>query len=496
MAEQSGVKAPEQIASEMFLSPRVIDQRSFEELSTLLRGLVKDAASQGRTLISTTGEVKSISQQLREATKELQTRVETALRVVPTLDQRATKAEQLLERATGELTAREQSIRELVSREASLDKSALQKLVQEHLGSVVREKLSGFADDLSKTALATHESQRKEIEGTLARLEAARRLLDADAGAIETRLGASVSRAAETSDRVRTEIDAKLAELERAADQAAATHADAMAAKIENAVRERIALSREQFEDVLRQTEARLAEREARTQQRLEEATRGAQERLGDALRAMAQGVGALEERAANVGTQLDARLSRFKDEAQGVVRALAEHANEQAEQAIASGRTGKVIEEANDLAARLTQASAEARATQRDAGALLRELAAMRERADESHARLAKTLAGGGGNLDALEQKIDQVRAGHDLIRNALSEVMVKAQQVDIDLERHADTQREAMERVAKPILEGVAEQVRQMGQWLSQLLQEASVAGKALELAARERPADRSAR
>lgn len=489
MPEQSGVKAPEQVASEIFLSPRVIDQRSFEELSTLLRGLVKDAASQGRTLINTTGEVKSISQQLREATKELQTRVETAVRVVPTLDQRVAKAEQVLEKATGELAAREQSIRELVSKEASLDRAALQKLVQEHLGSVVREKLAGFADELAKTAIESHEAQKKEIEATLARLEAAKRLLANDAGAIEAKLSAAVSRAEEASERVCARIEAALAEVSTSAEATAAKHAEAIASRIEGAVRERVAGSREQLEEALREAEARLGEREAQTRERLDSATREAQERLGETLRAMATDVNTLEERAASVGTQLDSRLARFKEEAQLLVRELAEQANEQAEQAIAQGRTREVLDDARDLAARLAQASVEARTTQQQAGTLVRELAAMRERADESHARLARALASNDASLGGLEEKIEQVRRGHELIRNALSEVMVKAQQVDLDLERHADKQREAMERVAKPILDGVAEQVRQMGQWLSQLLQEASVAGKALEIAARER-------
>ena len=91
---------------QVFLSPRVVDERAFEELSGSLKGLIKDAAGQSRALIATTGEVKLLGDQLREATKELQARVETAVRVIPTLDQRMNRAEQLLDAAVGLLVPR------------------------------------------------------------------------------------------------------------------------------------------------------------------------------------------------------------------------------------------------------------------------------------------------------------------------------------------------------------------------------------------------------
>src|SRR5262245_44862 len=89
MAEQATLKADEQVggpASErwleetldkVFITPRIVDERAFEELAGSLRNMVKDAGAQSQALLASTTEVKVVGEQLREATRELQAKVET-----------------------------------------------------------------------------------------------------------------------------------------------------------------------------------------------------------------------------------------------------------------------------------------------------------------------------------------------------------------------------------------------------------------------------------
>src|SRR5262245_56871729 len=102
----AALPAVETMLEKVFLTPRVVDQRAFDELASSLRALVHDAAAQGQGLLATTSEVKLLSDQLREATRELQQRVESAARVVPSLDERVGRAEVLLDRTGKELAAR------------------------------------------------------------------------------------------------------------------------------------------------------------------------------------------------------------------------------------------------------------------------------------------------------------------------------------------------------------------------------------------------------
>lgn len=490
MPERHSSSTIDHAASEIFLSPRVVDQRSFEEFSTLLKALVKDAANQSRTLATTTGEVRSLSQQLREATKELQARVETAVRVVPTLDQRVARAEQVLDRATTELTTREQSIRDLVSKEASLDRAALQRLVQDHLGSIVKDRLASFADDLAAAARSSHASLKGEIEQSLSRLDASKRALGADAAALEARLAAALQHAQEHAERLRADLDAKASALAALADDAAKTHVDALASRIDAAIHDRLDASKQSLDAWMASVEARLADHEQRGAERLAKAADQARERVAEVLHDLVAGVHALEQRAADASASLDARLAAFKNEARETLQALAEDANQQLEQSLNTSPAASLRDEVRALVATLTQSTAESRATVARAEEVACAIDQASERAAAAHADLTGLLQRSAANIADLEQRLDQARRGQDLLRNALSEAMVKAQEIDLSLDAHTTQQRESLERLAKPVLDDAAAQVRQMGQWLSQLLQEAAVAAKALEAAAK-RPA-----
>lgn len=73
--DEPGVEAT---LEKVFLTPRVVDQRAVDELSGSLRTLVREAAVQNKALAMTTTEVKVLSEQLRGASRELQTHLQAA----------------------------------------------------------------------------------------------------------------------------------------------------------------------------------------------------------------------------------------------------------------------------------------------------------------------------------------------------------------------------------------------------------------------------------
>ena len=63
---------------EVFLTPRVLDGRAFEDYSASLTRLIKDASAEGQTLSRTAADVRVLKEQLGEAAGEAQRRLDTA----------------------------------------------------------------------------------------------------------------------------------------------------------------------------------------------------------------------------------------------------------------------------------------------------------------------------------------------------------------------------------------------------------------------------------
>ncbi|MCA9287221.1 MAG: hypothetical protein KDA05_01470 [Phycisphaerales bacterium] len=74
---------------EVFLTPRVLDGRAFEDYSASLTRLIKDASAEGQTLSRTAADVRVLKEQLGEAAGEAQRRLDTAMKVVAALERRA-----------------------------------------------------------------------------------------------------------------------------------------------------------------------------------------------------------------------------------------------------------------------------------------------------------------------------------------------------------------------------------------------------------------------
>lgn len=95
-----GAASIDQQASRVFVSPRVVDERAFDQLASTLRGLTNEAAQQARGLSQAGDGVRTLSENLRGLTKDITTRTEQAAKVLPLLETRVASAQQLVDRVT------------------------------------------------------------------------------------------------------------------------------------------------------------------------------------------------------------------------------------------------------------------------------------------------------------------------------------------------------------------------------------------------------------
>lgn len=161
----------DQLAHEsIFVTPRIVDQKAFEQFSDTLKGIVRDAAGQSRTLLATTTEVKTLGDHLRTASKELQGRVETAVRVIPTIDQRVQRAETLADQISKELTAKEQRVAALVEHEVTIDPARVREQVESIVATMIREQLGVVRDEFARQTREVVEGAIREVESAMTRM--------------------------------------------------------------------------------------------------------------------------------------------------------------------------------------------------------------------------------------------------------------------------------------------------------------------------------------
>lgn len=161
----------DQLATDqVFLTPRIVDQKAFEQFSETLKGLVRDAAGQSRTLLATTTEVKSLGDHLRAASKELQGRVETAVRVIPTIDQRVQRAEALAEQLGKELSAKQEQVRSLVEAQVAIDSARVREQVDGIVASMISERLAGVREEFARQTQEIVQNAVREVESAIDRV--------------------------------------------------------------------------------------------------------------------------------------------------------------------------------------------------------------------------------------------------------------------------------------------------------------------------------------
>jgi chromosome segregation ATPase len=260
---------------QIFLSPRVIDERAYEELSGSLRTLMKDAAGQSRALIQTTGEVKLLGNQLREATQQLQAKVETAVRVIPTLDQRMKQAETLLEVTGKDLTDKVASLQEAATRALPIERERIATQLRAEaagiMDTVLREQLAHVRAQVAAEIETLEKDIHARLAALLAPLEQARHSLSTTIENYEQR--AAVVRQHLEGD------EARLAALVAGMDDslaAASRHADSAAALVQrvSASAARAEIAQQTLESTVSEAGVRLGAGITEAERRAETVTR------------------------------------------------------------------------------------------------------------------------------------------------------------------------------------------------------------------------------
>jgi hypothetical protein len=92
----SSVAAPSSIVQEVFLTPRVLDAGTFATFSATLRELLTEADDRRTSLTHLSTEVSTLRDSLRALTTELESKLLTAVKVLPAIDQRLAKVNDAL----------------------------------------------------------------------------------------------------------------------------------------------------------------------------------------------------------------------------------------------------------------------------------------------------------------------------------------------------------------------------------------------------------------
>jgi hypothetical protein len=129
-----------------FLSPRVVDQAAFDSLAGTLRKLTTDAQTQARALAGTSAQMGHLQESVRGLIKDLQARIDHALKALPTLDTRISRTQALLDRVSNETAlTKARELRDSIIQEIASQRDAL---VRDTLALTLDGAREKFAQDL------------------------------------------------------------------------------------------------------------------------------------------------------------------------------------------------------------------------------------------------------------------------------------------------------------------------------------------------------------
>jgi chromosome segregation ATPase len=386
---------------DIFLSPRVIDQSTFDQLATLLRQLVEGATAAGETLTRRTLDSQRSLKALVDASPAMEARLEKAARASSALDARLADLERLARQAAGQT-------RSVTDADIKLDE-------------MVKGKLASFQtrlDDAVAIAIARISAAAEEATGAVR--ATGQQMLAGVTGArddLETLAGETLGRIRSAADAARDEVDEAG---QRAVDRIIAitktttAHADELSAAAERFIK------------------ARLDEGVQRIGTEME---RG-KGRAEAAIARLDEQMSPLITRAAGAADRLQHRFDAIREAAAATLPDIGrlEALCRQASELDARDESGQPA--AGSLAAIVAEARELAEAV-RTAGA---DLDTAREDAETARTQLAESMDAAGGWLDRM---IAQSESLQDTLRQA-SQVCDAAEQA---IEQRRRELREAVE-------------------------------------------------
>ncbi|HEX2839627.1 MAG TPA: hypothetical protein VHN77_16035 [Phycisphaerales bacterium] len=175
----------ERAAEQVFLSPRVVDQRSFDELSGTLQRVVREATAQGKSLMATGDQVRNVTDNLRALMRELQQRTDAATKVLPLMEAQAKRVQELTGRVTHEAAlSKARDVRDAVMKAVDEERAKVVQSAKDQLATEVRDAVRAIVREEVERARTTI------AEGLEARAAEAERRTEAAATEVSEQLAA------------------------------------------------------------------------------------------------------------------------------------------------------------------------------------------------------------------------------------------------------------------------------------------------------------------
>ncbi|HYF13883.1 MAG TPA: hypothetical protein VD971_02290 [Phycisphaerales bacterium] len=217
----------------VFISPRVVDQRSFEELTGALQRVVRDAQAQGRALAGAGEQVRAMTEQLRSLMKEAQEKAQASLRVLPAIESKIAKLTGAADgaRRVGHEAARPEldaAAREAIVRDAAaaVRRETLDALRAE-FASVIESEVAARVGDALRAAAGETGGGQARAAATAERAQSLLLEFERSAERAEARIGAVLSaadRAIERAEAVEKSLEERVLRATVKLDEAAAAN--------------------------------------------------------------------------------------------------------------------------------------------------------------------------------------------------------------------------------------------------------------------------------
>ncbi|MFK7884656.1 MAG: hypothetical protein AB8F26_10795 [Phycisphaerales bacterium] len=411
-------------ADEMFLSPRVLDAGAFSRYAEMLKSLIGDARSGARDLQDFAADADEMTAKCQRSGDQLKARLEAGARIIKLVDERADRAERLLEAARDTLPTAENL------------RSQIEPAVQAAVDAAEAraEQVATGAEQRIRSAAA--DVERRLAAMTIRAAEQAERLENAG-DAIDTRISS---------------LEARLSQLSQQSEQRTAEHESRAKAAVDAAHAE--------LEPVLR----RAADATSTIDETLDRARHNAEtradeiaERIGplqSACDAVLDRLGLSQDNddpAASVLNRLETLVQRSEKSMQGADRVLSQ--------------VETLTLQANDVRSRFGMWLLEA-ATQLDVLEARREqLEGPLSKASEKINRISPHLT---NDLEQASLKLDQLQTEQSILREAIGASMTLAQQSGEKLNNQAAQMRALIDGS----MHHLTQRVEEAGIWLGQLI------------------------
>ncbi|MFN5946431.1 MAG: hypothetical protein ACK5ZG_04365 [Phycisphaerae bacterium] len=527
-----------QAVEQVFLSPRVVDQRAFDEFAGQLSKLTKEAGKAGESLTITHGQVKALSEQLRGLMTDLTTKTDAAIKALPVIEAKAAKVQQLMTHVGNETAiAKARELRDSVAQELLSQRDGLvRQLTTELRDSVMRQVMDSVQTQLREHIALTVTQTVTQI-ATQAIAEHVSKLpassvapaqLDIDSLALDTTLRETITDANAALARFETSVRAVEQRLD--ATRTGSDQIAQRAEQLEKSLEEAVLRASMKFESTISQSEQRteavaseIAEQllalradaaklvtESRELISRERETITVERRAAiDAITAASQhAASTLAQIPATTHEQVQSRLEASSREAADALSQLAaEHATriEQArieavatiQSAAATAQAGvshrdesmerittslvdvETMPLAQDVLAQLQAATQHASQTQSHVSGIITRLESLATRAEEARVQLGERVVAAAQATDVIEQR---------LASSQTAKPPTTWQQSQPTPQPTLEPTRELIGLLHQAQVTG--NQLHQLGAWITHLLQAGEAMAQRLELAQRSSP------